>query len=79
MIMLFRPANISLITRRHSLPRLLLTLSSIGKNDQRILTGHYISIDERAVDGWAVIGSEFERVSCIARQCFAYAPDSDDL
>ena len=41
--MLFRPANISLIYRRHYLPRLLLTLSSIEKNDQRTLTGHYIS------------------------------------
>jgi hypothetical protein len=28
MIMRFRPANISLINRRHYLPRLLLTLSS---------------------------------------------------
>jgi hypothetical protein len=43
MIMRFRPANISLINRRLYLPRLLLTLSSIKKNDQRILTGHYIS------------------------------------
>jgi hypothetical protein len=32
-----------LINRRHYLPRLLLTLSSFEKNDQRILTGHYIS------------------------------------
>ncbi len=44
MIMRFRPANISLINRRHYLPRLLLTLSSFEKNDQRTLTGHYISI-----------------------------------
>jgi hypothetical protein len=44
MIMRFRPANISLINRRHYLPRLLLILSSIEKNDQRTLTGHYISI-----------------------------------
>ena len=36
--MRFRPANISLINRRHYLPRLLLTLSSFEKNDQRILT-----------------------------------------
>jgi hypothetical protein len=43
MIMRFRPANISLINRRHYLPRLLLTLSLIEKDDQRILTGHYIS------------------------------------
>ena len=35
MIMRFRPANISLINRRHYLPRLLLTLSSFGINDQR--------------------------------------------
>jgi hypothetical protein len=42
--MRFRPANISLINRRHYLPRLLLTLSSFEKNDQRILTGHYISL-----------------------------------
>jgi len=41
--MRFRPANISLINRRHLLPRLLLTLSSIEENDQRTLTGHYIS------------------------------------
>ena len=47
--MRFRPANISLINRRHYLPRLLLTLSSFEKNDQRILTGHYISISELAV------------------------------
>jgi hypothetical protein len=44
MIMRFRPANISLINRRHYLPRLLLTLFSFEKNDQRILTGHYISL-----------------------------------
>jgi hypothetical protein len=43
MIMRSRPANISLINRRHYLPRLLLTLSSFEKNDQRTLTGHYIS------------------------------------
>ena len=43
--MRFRPANISLINRRHYLPRLLLTLSSFEKNDQRTLTGHYISMD----------------------------------
>ena len=42
--MRFRPANISLINRRHYLPRLLLTLSSFEKNDQRTLTGHYISL-----------------------------------
>jgi hypothetical protein len=42
--MRFRPANISLINRRHYLPRLLLTLSSFEKNDQRSLTGHYISL-----------------------------------
>ena len=41
--MRFRPANISLINRRHYLPRLLLILSSIEKDDQRTLTGHYIS------------------------------------
>jgi hypothetical protein len=45
--MRFRPANISLINRRHYLPRLLLTLSSFEKNDQRILTGHYISLPLR--------------------------------
>jgi hypothetical protein len=46
--MRFRPANISLINRRHYLPRLLLTLSSIGKDyDHRILTGHYISLTVR--------------------------------
>jgi hypothetical protein len=50
MIMRFRPANISLINRRLNLPRLLLTLSSIEKDDQRILTGHYISMS-----GWATI------------------------
>jgi hypothetical protein len=44
MIMRFRPANISLINRRLYLPRLLLTLSSIEKDDHRILTGHYISM-----------------------------------
>ena len=44
MIMRFRPANISLINRRHYLPRLLLTLSSFEEDDQRLLTGHSISI-----------------------------------
>ncbi len=44
-----RPANISLINRRHYLPRLLLTLSSKyndknNPNDSQILTGHTISI-----------------------------------
>ena len=42
--MRFRPANISLINRRYYLPRLLLTLSSLEETDQRILTGHYISL-----------------------------------
>ena len=42
--MRFRPANISLINRRHYLPRLLLILSSCQRNDQRTLTGHYISL-----------------------------------
>jgi hypothetical protein len=46
--MRFRPANISLINRRHYLPRLLLTLSSFTENDQRTLTGHYISTSELA-------------------------------
>jgi hypothetical protein len=40
MIMRFRPANISLINRRLYLPRLRLSLSSIEKDDHRILTGH---------------------------------------
>jgi hypothetical protein len=35
-----------LINRRLYLPRLLLTLSSIEKDNQRILTGHYISISD---------------------------------
>ena len=44
-----RPANISLINRRHYLPRLLLTLSSKyndknNPNDSQILTGHTISM-----------------------------------
>jgi hypothetical protein len=51
MIMRFRPANISLINRRHYLPRLLLTLSSFEKNNQRTLTGHYISTSGEAVTG----------------------------
>jgi len=42
--MRFRPANISLINRRHYLPRLLLTLSSKRQmqkphNDSKMLTG----------------------------------------
>ena len=45
--MRFRPANISLINRRLYLPRLLLTLPSIETDDQRILTGHYISCPDR--------------------------------
>jgi len=49
--MRFRPANISLINRRHYLPRLLLTLSSKyndknNPNDLQILTGHTISGEE---------------------------------
>jgi hypothetical protein len=49
MIMRFRPANISLINRRHYLPRLLLILSSKNNeknnpNDLQILTGHTISM-----------------------------------
>ena len=39
----FRPANISLINRRHYLPRLLLILSSNEKDDQRTLTGQRVS------------------------------------
>ena len=50
--MRFRPANISLINRRHYLPRLLLTLSSKyndknNPNDLQILTGHTISAKYR--------------------------------
>ena len=47
--MRFRPANISLINRRHYLPRLLLTLSSKYENenhptDLQLLTGsHHIN------------------------------------
>ena len=48
--MRFRPANISLINRRHYLPRLLLILSLKYKNknhstDVQILTGHFISTE----------------------------------
>jgi hypothetical protein len=49
MTMRFRPANISLINRRHYLPRLLLTLPSKYKNKNhpthvQLLTGsHHIS------------------------------------
>jgi hypothetical protein len=49
MIMRFRPANISLINRRHYLPRLLLTLSSNyddknNPSDLQMLTGsHHIN------------------------------------
>jgi hypothetical protein len=47
--MRFRPANISLINRRHYLPRLPLTLSSKyndknNPSDLQILTGHTISM-----------------------------------
>ncbi len=47
--MRFRPANISLINRRHYLPRLLLILSSKRQvqnhpNDSKMLTGsHHIN------------------------------------
>jgi hypothetical protein len=58
MIMRFRPANISLINRRHYLPRLLLTLSSNEKDDQRILTGHYISIS-----GWSTIHPKLRKTT----------------
>ena len=49
--MRFRPANISLINRRHYLPRLRLTLSSNYQNKNNLthvqpLTGHTISTDE---------------------------------
>ena len=44
MIMRFRSANISLINRRLYLPRLRLILSSIEKDNLRLLTGHYISM-----------------------------------
>jgi hypothetical protein len=37
--MRFRPANISLINRRHYLPRLLLILSSFEENHQRTWIG----------------------------------------
>jgi hypothetical protein len=62
MIMRFRPANISLINRRHYLPRLLLTLSSKyddkdNPSDLQILTGHTISMSE-----WATIRPELEKV-----------------
>jgi len=51
MIMRFRPANISLINRRHYLPRLLLFLSSNYENKNNLnhaqaLTGHTISTDQ---------------------------------
>ena len=51
MIMRFRPANISLINRRHTLPRLPLTLPWKDNNKNKsanpcLLTGHSISIDE---------------------------------
>jgi hypothetical protein len=39
MIMRFRPANISLINRRHYLPRLLLTLFSFEKKRPAHLDG----------------------------------------
>ena len=48
--MRFRPANISLINRRHYLPRLLLSLSLKYKNkshpyDSKMLTGsHHINV-----------------------------------
>jgi hypothetical protein len=50
--MRFRPANISLINRRHYLPRLLLTLSLKYKNknhptDLQLLTGsHHITSEQ---------------------------------
>ena len=56
--MRFRPANISLINRRLYLPRLLLTLPSIETDDQRILTGHYISMS-----GLPTIHQQFEKRS----------------
>ena len=64
--MRFRPANISLINRRHYLPRLLLTLSSFEKNDQRILTGHYIS-----TSGLPVIRPEWHWEPVYDRVCSA--------
>ena len=49
--MRFRPANISLINRRHYMPRLLLILSLKYKHknhptDLQLLTGHTISTSE---------------------------------
>jgi hypothetical protein len=62
--MRFRPANISLINRRHYLPRLRLTLSlkNEDKNyhtDTQILTGHSISMS-----GWPVTRQEREFCRC---------------
>ncbi len=67
--MRFRPANISLINRRHYLPRLLLTLSSKyndknNPSDLQMLTGHTISGTE---DLWvrlkAVVAHMVERLN----------------
>ncbi len=66
--MRFRPANISLINRRHYLPRLLLTLSSKyndknNPSDLQLLTGHTISIDGYSpaiISTVLKIASEFE-------------------
>jgi len=70
MIMRFRPANISLINRRHYLPRLLLILPSKynhknNPSDLQILTGHTIS-----ASGLAVIQAlaKFKRLDSPDRQ-----------
>ena len=53
--MRFRPANISLINRRHYLPRLLLTLSSKRQRqkpptDLQLLTGsHHITSESPTI------------------------------
>src|ERR1700691_4343631 len=73
MIMRFRPANISLINRRHYLPRLLLTLSSKHENknhanDSKILTGsHHINVRVAGNPTARMIEDQRQAVPVVAR------------
>jgi hypothetical protein len=69
--MRFRPANIRLINRRHYLPRLLLPLSSFKRNDQRTLTGHYISGKYRPQSS---PNSKIRTLSDVDERCRLWAP-----
>jgi len=67
MIMRFRPANISLINRRHYLPRLLLTLSSFEKKRPAHLDRSLHITSEWMTNQEQFIGS-FRRAGFVSRR-----------